>query len=644
MDMFKLTLICWLSLLSFAVNADASNQQRSQFLEAQKALRINQLTQYRALRSKLDDYPLAPYLDYQYLLHRLNHKNAAEVEEFLSVNEGTFYAKRLRAAWLKKLAKAKQWKSYLNAYRPNLSSKYQCLRLQALLATGHKALAFAETPPLWLVPESQDDACDPVFKAWKQSGKLSEDLRWQRILEALEHSQFSLAEYLARSLSDSSQAMAWIRRWQQIHRNPIKLLKQLPATPPSSNRVSLTRDLPLSRKIILHGIERLAQRDPHSAYQAWQRIHPAYSFSNDDKLAIRKQLGRWAALSRDQQALNYFGDAADSPWKARAALWLGNWQAAKQAILELKTEELHSIRWQYWLGRSLAELGEQDAAQQILLPVAKERDYYGFLAADRLARPYQMNHKPIQFTEAEMTALKSLPAVQRLHEFFLLDMKLEARREAYALKQSLPTKSLQLLAILTDKWGWHNQTIALLGKAKYWDALDLRFPVLFDNEVEKASKSNQLDPSWLFAVARQESAFNSQARSHVGAMGLMQLMPQTGKLIAKLINRPLRHTRELYQPDRNISLGSAYLKRMYDENQRNPVLATAAYNAGPSRVNQWLPEGQLDADIWIENIPFNETRSYVRSVMSYAAIFDYQRKQTITPLSKRMPVIQPEKP
>jgi soluble lytic murein transglycosylase len=181
-----------------------------------------------------------------------------------------------------------------------------------------------------------------------------------------------------------------------------------------------------------------------------------------------------------------------------------------------------------------------------------------------------------------------------------------------------------------------------LGKAQYWDALDLRFPVVYDDAMLQAGKAQGLDPSWLLAIARQESAFNPEARSHAGAMGLMQLMPDTGRLISKIINRPLKQLSELYRPERNIELGSAYLRRMYDENQKNPVLATAAYNAGPHRVNKWLPDSSLDADIWAENIPFNETRHYVQTVMSYAAIFDSQRNQSIKPLSERMPKVKSE--
>jgi soluble lytic murein transglycosylase len=253
-----------------------------------------------------------------------------------------------------------------------------------------------------------------------------------------------------------------------------------------------------------------------------------------------------------------------------------------------------------------------------------------------------MNHNPIVVEQAQLKAFSLRPELLRLNEFYALGMDLEAKREAYYQRHRYSQRDLQLLATMTHQWGWHNQSIALLGTAKYWDALDIRFPIVYDTAILKASKQQGLDPSWVFGIARQESAFNPHARSHVGATGLMQLMPDTGKLIAKLINSPLKNTAELLNPDRNIELGSAYLKRVYDQLQKNPVLATASYNAGPHRVTKWLPAQPISADIWVENIPFSETRRYTRSVLSYSAIFDYQRNQAITPLTERMPNVRPD--
>ena len=649
MTIFQILLVsslCFLIPISgyTATNNAQLNSQRTIFQQAQKALKTNQIDRFNSLKQQLDGYPLQVYLDYLYLRHRLNYTDNATIGQFITDNQGTFYADRLRNVWLNQLAGKKQWQTYLSYYQPPQSASRQCSHLQALIATGQQEQAFAETSALWLVPKSQHKACDPVFKLWQDQGYITDTLRWQRIQLALQKNQFNLAKYLAKSLFDPNEANGWITRWQQIHQNPLPLLKQLPGNPPKNQTVSLFHDIDIARDIIQHGIERLARKSTDQAFSAWQRIKPAYQFSEQDKQATQAYIAKRAALRREDRTLEFFGNIANEPWRVRAALWQQDWSAVQQAIMSLDSEQQQTSRWQYWLGRSQAELGDQSAANNTLNALIMERDYYSFLAADKLGLAYQMNHHPIPFEPSELALFSQRPAVARLSEFYALNMSIEARRQAYKLKQTMSARELQLLALLTNSWGWHNQTIALLGKAKYWDALNLRFPIVYDTAILNAAKVNGLDPSWLFAIARQESAFDPKARSHVGATGLMQLMPKTGKLIARLINKPLKNTSELLNPDRNIQLGSAYLHRMYVQNQHNPVLATASYNAGPHRIKRWLPDHDLPTDIWVENIPFNETRRYTRSVLSYAAIFDYQRKQPIKPLSDRMPAVKDKNP
>lgn len=649
MNWIKTLPFCLLLLLCLPASQLAAEpqleKQRQTFQLARKALETNQINLYQQFYARLDGYPLQGYLQYLYLRHRLNHVSASTISEFLQQQDNTFYAERLRAAWLKRLAKQQRWQDYLQFYREPQSAERDCYRLQALLATVQQSKAFELTHAMWLVPHSQDKACDPVFKRWQQAGLLTEDLRQQRMMLALRDNQFSIASYLARSGPRASQDLAWVERWQTIHSNPASLLRQLPAQPPAdSQRVTLARDEALSREILVHGFKRLARRSPKDAYSYWLKLRDHYQFSEQDRIEVRRAIGTWAALNRDEMALIYFGNIPGGEWQARAAIWQQDWRAAQKAIKQMNIDEQGSTRWQYWLGRSQAGLGQQAAAEQTFAGILGQRDFYSFLASDALGRPYAMNHRPISTSDEQLEQFRQQLPVQRLREFYLQDMMLEARREAYFQSQYRSDAELQMLAQLTHQWGWHHQTIALLGKAQYWDALDLRFPVIFDTDMRKAGQTHGLNPSWLMAIARQESAFNPTARSHAGAMGLMQLMPATGRQISKLINRPLKQLDELYHPERNIELGSAYLKRMLDENQRNPVLATAAYNAGPHRVRNWLPSEPLDAAIWAENIPYNETRHYVQTVMSYAAIFDSQRNQPVKPLSERMPAVEPKKP
>ncbi|MDB2705375.1 transglycosylase SLT domain-containing protein [Pseudomonadota bacterium] len=607
-------------------------QQRVTFQLAKKALETNQISKFKKLNNKLQGYPLQPYLDYLYLRHRLSYTNEKTISHFLQQQQGTFYAKRLRSSWLNSLARERKWSLFLAHYQSPQSVSRQCLQVQALINTDKQSEAIATIPSLWLVPRSQHKNCDPIFTFWEGKNLLTDDLRLQRIMLAVHAKQFSLAKYLAKPLKHPQATNALISAWQQANDSPQQFLN------------SKITDNKNNRDIIKHAIYRLARKSTDQAYEAWQKLSPNYKFSEQDKLTAQRAIANRAALNREDRTLEYFSDIPNEAWRVRAALWQQDWQAVNKAVLSLNLNERQQPRWQYWLARSQAKLGQHVEATKTYQSLISKRDFYGFLAADQLQQPYQMNHKPIYYEQAEIDLLLQHPAVARLKEFFTLDMDLAARRQAYSLKQQLSPRELQLLATLTHKWQWHNQTIALLGKAKYWDALNLRFPLVYNSPILLAAKKNGIDPSWLLGIVRQESAFNSHARSHVGATGLMQLMPKTAKQIARLINKPLKNTSELLIPERNIQLGSAYLRRMYDKNQQNPVLATASYNAGPHRVARWLPEKTLPADIWIENIPFTETRHYTQAVLSYAAIFDYQRKQTIKPLSTRMPAVQAKEP
>jgi soluble lytic murein transglycosylase len=189
--------------------------------------------------------------------------------------------------------------------------------------------------------------------------------------------------------------------------------------------------------------------------------------------------------------------------------------------------------------------------------------------------------------------------------------------------------------------GWHDQAIVTLARAGYWDDLSLRFPTPHQDRVLASARSESIDPAWVYAVMRQESIFRSDAKSPAGALGLMQIMPATGRRIAKDLQMSLPNNYVLLKPDTNIRYGTRYLRHTLDQLQKNPVLATAAYNAGPNRVRQWLPEeGTLDADLWAETVPFFETRKYIKKVMEYTTVYEQRLGQSNGTMLARMGRIQ----
>ena len=311
--------------------------------------------------------------------------------------------------------------------------------------------------------------------------------------------------------------------------------------------------------------------------------------------------------------------------RIRAALSRQEWDKTINWINALPESLKIRDRWRYWLAKALAETGKQTLANDILGELANERSYYSFLAADRLNKEYRFAPDPLEFDQEKLDQLTLHPGVQRAHELFILERFIDARREWRQATRDMETEELQLVSKLAQKWGWHDQAIFTLARTGYWDDLKLRFPLEHKKKVLSNSNKQQLDNAWVFAVIRQESAFSADAHSPAGARGLMQLMPRTARFIAKKANYRRPKKQDLFNPDINIKLGTAYLSRILNQLENNQVLATAAYNA----------------DIWVEAIPFRETRRYTQRVLSYSVIYDQMLGNKVKRLSQRMPQINP---
>ncbi|MGZ8224372.1 MAG: transglycosylase SLT domain-containing protein, partial [Methylobacter sp.] len=317
-------------------------------------------------------------------------------------------------------------------------------------------------------------------------------------------------------------------------------------------------------------------------------------------------------------------------WKVRAALLEQNWQHVADALIGLKFEEREEPRWQYWLARSLNEAGNILQAQTVYAKLAADRSFYGFLAADTINKPYQLLNKPVSFGENELQALTNENDFKEIQELKFLNREKEAQQQWWFAVKKLPKARLMTAAKLAQQWQWDQVAIITLVKADYWDDLALRFPLNYLSQVQNNAYRQNLDPAIVFGLMRQESMLDKNAHSPVGAKGLMQLMPKTGKQIARDLNEQWQSENSLFNPDINIKYGSYYYRQLLNRFNGHFALATAAYNAGPGRVVNWLPvDKSVPADIWVETIPFRETRKYVTSVLSYAMIYQ-QRLQRNT--------------
>ena len=338
-------------------------------------------------------------------------------------------------------------------------------------------------------------------------------------------------------------------------------------------------------------------------------------------------------------------DASDETlrqWRVRAAIRNGEWQTGLRFIALLPEPEQKEGEWRYWKARLLERSGEQTQAQTLYRVLAKERSYYGFLAADRVGQPYAMQHVSVQASPQEMGATLARPGIQMAKELFTLGDTTAARRQWNWVTGRLSNREMAVAAVLARHWGWHDRAILTVAKSDHLDDLELRFPVLYRDMVEASAQRNNIDSDWVYGVLRQESAFVADARSAAGALGLMQLMPRTGQLTGQRINLRLPNNTAILNIENNLKLGASYLRTVLDINHGHQILATASYNAGPNRVREWLPgHKSLDADVWVDTVPYNETRNYVKNVMAFTTVYAYRLETAVRRLRERMPLVFP---
>ncbi|MCY1500882.1 Soluble lytic murein transglycosylase [compost metagenome] len=611
-----------LSSVTFsAAQAASLAQQRLYYTEAKRALAKGDSAPYRRYAAVLADYPLEPHLAYDELTARLKFASNAEIEKFLTEHGDLPQANWMKLRWLRWLSERGEWKTFVNYYDPKMNfTELDCLYGQYQLSHGQEAEGYATAEKLWLVGKSQPDACDVLFQMWGNRGQLTEAKRWQRTKLAAEARNYGLATHLAKTLPTlSSQGQLMV----EVAQKP-QLLSQ---TGRFASRSQTMAD------VVGLGLRRLARQDPEKAIDLLDVYSKRLPFSEEEKVAIAREIGLTLAKRFDSRALPLMSeydpglrDNTVTEWRMRLLLRLGRWNDAYQLSRQLPDDLAKTNRWRYWQARSL-QLAQPNSQEPIGLyqPVSRERDFYGFMAADQLKTPYQLNNQALALDPKVIQRVRSTAGIRRALEFYARGEIVDARREWYHVSRLFSRDELVAQARLAYDMEWYFPAIRTISQAQYWDDLDVRFPMAYRPALQREAKNRGLHSSWVFAITRQESAFMSDARSGAGALGLMQLMPGTAKETARKFGIPLSSPQQVLVPDKNIQLGAAYLSQVHGQFSGNRVLASAAYNAGPGRVRQWLRGADhLSYDVWVESIPFDETRQYVQNVLSYAVIYGHK--------------------
>lgn len=628
-----LMLFAWPAAFTQAAstNADAD----AIFLSARDAYRANEQVKLARLEKAFSGQILSPWVSYWLLKERLEEGNDDGIPSFLTRHEGQYLAEKLRTDWLRHLAKHQNWPVFqeeLPKLQTPLERDLICHVLQERMAR-ETTFPLTEARELWLAGEELPEACMPLMKRLIDEQHLSQEDFWMRLRRLFLSGNIKAVKT---ALPVSGTAVS--KTIDTVHASPTKHLAKLPRNFDDSR---------FEREMALFAIMRLAKSDPAEAATHWQSLET--NFSETDRAWGWGILAWQAARSHLPQALTWYAAAHDTPlssdqmaWHARAALRAGNWLVVEHAIARMPKALASQSVWIFWKARALENRGQLAEAQGLYRKIADQSNFYGNLSAEHLGQMIDIPPACRPPSTLEMAQIATHPGIARSLALIRLDMRAEGLREwAWSLR-NMNDRQLLATAQLAQRHDIIDRAIHTADKTLVEHDFQLRYPMPFRDQVESYAQRLLLDPSWVYGLIRQESRFISHARSSVGAQGLMQIMPKTAKWMAKKTGVSGFRLASLGNTDTNVKLGTSYLKTVLDALDHHPVLATAAYNAGPGRARKWRAAWPLEGAIYAETIPFEETRDYVKKVMSNAVYYAALSEGKPQSLKARLGIIRPQ--
>ncbi len=605
------------------------------FLAARDAFQKGQIDRLDELAEHLTDYPLYPYIVSWQLRSRLADTAPDEIQRFLTQQEDSLAVQRLRGDWLKQLGKKQSWELFEREH-PAFALDDQevgCYALQARLARGDLT-SLQEARPLWFQGAAQPESCGPLFDALVTRGQITEEDVWVRVRLALETGNASFVKQLMAYLPPAKRISS--RQLDSAARQPQRYLERFP--------------LPLStqgeRELAMFATWRVAQSLPAVAatrLDKYDELLPAA-----DRSYVWAQVATAGALKHRPEALDWFqrtGDAQLSDrqlgWKARIGLRTGDWQTVLAAINAMSEREAQLSPWRYWKARALLALGNSAEGNAILAPLSAEHSYYGQLAHEELGPGMAAIPTAYQPGDDQVEAVERTPGIQRALKFFQLGLRYEGALEWGWSTRSYDDRQLLAAAEVARRNGWYERAIDTAERTSALHDFTLRFPTPYRDVVSSYARALDLEEAWVYGLVRQESRFVVDARSSAGAQGLMQLMPSTARQVARRLRLPGFQRHHVISVDTNINLGTYYMRQLLDDLDNQIVLASAGYNAGLRRARGWRAERPLEGAVYVESIPFTETRDYVRKVMSNTMYYSRLFGQPFITLKQRLGTIGP---
>lgn len=617
-------------LAGTALAAEPTDAQRAAFKQAYAAAQQGG-DGWRAAASGLQDYPLYPYLEAAALTHDMRQLQRPQVEDFLKRYPALLPASDLRRDFLTELARRQDWDNFLALYQPGLGDALTCNALQAQLSKGTPLDFDRDLSALWAKPKLPG-ACDPVMSAAHDQGLLTEQRLWDRVDRAADAGAPGTISAIAGWLpADQSESARRIASALSDPGNAVVAANQWPDTPRSRQAATLA-------------LERLARRQSVTADIAWQKLQAHLAFTADQRNRVLYALALFHATDYDPDALSRLVALPASvqtdisrEWRVRAALAQQDWNAVLAAIDAMPPTQQQDGEWRWFRARALTATNHGAEAQQVLASLAQEPTFFGFLAADRVGVPYGICQVELKGNPQREHALLANQGLLRAFELYAVGLPKQARREWTAALDGADPETLKLAVDLAYRRGWYDRAVFTFNTGDALRYYEQRFPLAGQDGLVPQAQQAGIDPSWAYAILRAESAWMADARSGADARGLMQLLPSTAELVAKRNGITWTGGDSLYDPITNVILGTRYLAQVAARFNGAPWIASAAYNAGPGKVSQWLSaRGSLPTDIFIATIPYKETREYVARVMSFAVIYDWREHGNAVTISQRL--------
>lgn len=589
----------------------------------------------------LRSYPLYPWLEAERLRYRLGRTPGgdvvgdvqpidADVAAFLTRDGDAPWTRELRSAWLKRLATQRRWPEFLGFYlEPRADVSLRCHAMVASIETGPSPALAAPALGIWRTGSELPAACTPMIDWLTQQGAIGVEQIAERTRLALEAQKLAVARMLIRQLPADRRGA--FELWANVLEDPAQHLER-----------GLVQGV--EPRGAIDGFSKLARRDADDAAQLVARIEAAGVPTRAPATVgdMRREVALNLSWSRRPETVGVFRQVPETAlderaheWRVRAALWAGDWALASTWIAQMPPSLLEQPRWRYWRARSLDKLDRDAEADAEYGRLAQENGYYAVLASERLKRGYTPRAQSRPGDAAARALIEAMPGFVRTREAWRIEQLSWARSEWNEATKDFDAAHLLEAARIASSWGWHLQAVATSTRAEVFDDFDLLYPRPYASELQRAAKRVQLPPEWVWGVLRQESLYDPRARSSANALGLLQLLPATARAVARRNDFATPSETDLFDPQTNLLLGTTYLREQFDRFGGRFVLVLGAYNAGPNAVKRWLPTEPMETDVWIENVPYNETRNYIQRIVWHSTVFGWEasggKAQRITP-------------